>query len=145
MGRKRRNNSQTPLLKDKSRPGGGLRASFCELGGLVALRGDRLLHLHPVIDFLLSLFLSVAITLLQKTAQFFLLTADAADIIVRQFCPLLLRLAFKLRPIALDLIPIHCFVLLICDLKFYGSTQWQTRDAYTRFHQVVHHSGAVGP
>jgi hypothetical protein len=73
----------------------------------VLLRSDRLLELDPIVDLALGLLLGVAVTLLQKTEQLFTLSVDARDVIVGELCPLLFDSTLELRPVALDLIPIH--------------------------------------
>src|SRR5262249_43586470 len=62
---------------------------------------------HPLIQLALRLFLFEAVTLLYNTNEFTALAAGARKVVVRQIAPALLHLAFKLVPIAFDLLPVH--------------------------------------
>jgi len=67
--------------------------------------------LHPGIDLPLRFVFGVAVTLLKPAGELGLVALDDVQIVVGQFPPLLLNLAFELLPVSFDSIPIHDILL----------------------------------
>ena len=67
----------------------------------------RLQSNREFVEFLLRLFLFVAISFLDAADQLISLSSDHGQLVVGQLAPLLLDLAGQLLPIAFDLIPVH--------------------------------------
>src|SRR5262245_32008412 len=76
-------------------------------GGQISLSYDLRILAKPFINFARCLILGVSIALLNSTDQFFALALDHLKVVIGQLGPLLLDLACKLFPVALDAIPIH--------------------------------------
>jgi hypothetical protein len=73
-------------------------------------RSELLSSVHafePGIDLALGLVPRHAVALLKPAAELRALTLDDVEIVVGEFAPLLLNLAFELFPIAFNSIPIH--------------------------------------
>src|SRR5246127_4731052 len=73
-------------------------------------RSELLSSIHafePGIDLALGLVPRHAVALLKPAAELRALTLDDVEIVVGEFAPLLLNLAFELFPIAFNSIPIH--------------------------------------
>jgi hypothetical protein len=73
-------------------------------------RSELLSSVHafePGIDLALGLVPRHAVALLKPAAELRALTLDDVEIVVGEFAPLLLSLAFELFPIAFNSIPIH--------------------------------------
>jgi hypothetical protein len=73
-------------------------------------RSELLSSVHafePGVDLALGLVPRHAVALLKPAAELRALTLDDVEIVVGEFAPLLLSLAFELFPIAFNSIPIH--------------------------------------
>src|SRR6476620_9694000 len=75
--------------------------------------GQRNTHNHllqagkPSINLFAGLIFGVTVPLLQTTLQLVALAVDRSEIIVSEFSPLLLHLAFYLFPISFNSVPVH--------------------------------------
>jgi hypothetical protein len=68
----------------------------------------KVVHLLPVlIELLFSLFLACAVSLLDFANELITLSGNDVQIIVGEFAPFLLNLAFELLPVSCHLIPVH--------------------------------------
>src|SRR6185437_1825856 len=87
-----------PAIKQKPRSAGLL---------FLIMSASPFLAPVPIIDFLLGLIFLIAIVLLQLAFELVFLPGDDIKVIVREFTPLLLDLAFDLLPVSFDAIPVH--------------------------------------
>ena len=71
---------------------------------------------EPGINLFAGLVLSVAVARLETTLQLVALAVDRGEIIVSEFAPLLLHLAFYLFPISFNSVPVHCLILCLDHL-----------------------------
>src|SRR6476659_234920 len=62
---------------------------------------------EPSIDLFAGLIFGVAVALLKTTLQLVALAVDRGEIIVSEFAPLFLHLAFYLFPISFNSVPVH--------------------------------------
>src|SRR6201999_1622461 len=65
----------------------------------------------PVVYFLCSLVLDIAIALLQTAFELILLAVNDIEIVIRELAPLLLDLTLDLLPVTFDPIPVHGVLL----------------------------------
>jgi hypothetical protein len=92
-------------------------------------RSELLSSVHafePGIDLALGLVPRHAVALLKPAAELRALTLDDVEIVVGEFAPLLLSLAFELFPIAFNSIPIHRVSPVLfsrCCVSFGGNVQ----------------------
>src|SRR5712671_3332571 len=70
-------------------------------------QADLFERFEPVIHVLVNLILGEAVALLQLAFQLIAATLDHVEIIIGEFAPLLLGLAFDLLPVAFNPVPIH--------------------------------------
>jgi hypothetical protein len=97
---------------------------FSSLTGKLLLSSERTedrrswitMRLFPAIEFFFGLLLGVAIPFLQLANELVLFAFDDLQVVIVEFSPLFLHLAFELFPVSGYLIPIHTLLLLMRHL-----------------------------